>query len=176
MAVAGDDAWMGNPASRASRPMDRHLLEAYITACYEVEVDGHRLGLRVGEPAAALEQAWPAACYCLLSAWNPGSQPLPAATNQAADRDLAAALAARAPHPLRTHSSDGHGGWREEGWLAAGLELSLADALALRFGQAGILYWRRGQAVGLRLYRPPPPARPARPWLECVRSGLGPQR
>ena len=45
----------------------------------------------------------------------------------------------------------GAGAWREPGWLLADLDAALGDALAREFGQAGVLAWRRGEPVRLRM-------------------------
>ena len=133
------------------------LLQAYMSARYEIELDGGRLRLRIGEPAPALERAWPGACYALLTAFNPGSRRLPDAANRAADAALRTDLAAAGLRCLRSHSSDGKGRWVEPGWLVAGLDAEAADRLARRYGQAAILHWKAGEAVRLRMYLPRSP-------------------
>lgn len=57
-------------------------------------------------------------------------------------------------------ASDGQGHWREPGWLIRDLRLDQAIALARRFRQGGLLYWRRRQAMDLLAVWPPPDAGP----------------
>lgn len=134
------------------------LLQAYLDAHYGITLaDGTRTVLHVGCHAAALERSMPASGYTLLTAWNPQSRPVDDDANRAADAALQADLAALALPRLRTCASDAGGGWREEGWLVAGLDAGQADRLARRYRQAGILHWRHGEAVRLRMYLPRPP-------------------
>jgi hypothetical protein len=137
--------------------MTAGLLKAYLDARYEVELAAGRVLLHVGQPAPALERALPAPCYALLTAWNPQSEPREDEANRAADADLQAELTALALTRLRAHGGDGVGHWHEPGWLVAGLEAAQADHLARRYGQAGILHWRHGEPVRLRMYGPRPP-------------------
>ncbi|AKC85549.1 DUF3293 domain-containing protein [Pseudoxanthomonas suwonensis] len=139
-------------------PSTQALLEAYLAAVYRVELDdGTTLPLHVGQPApAALERAMPATAWTLVTAWNPQSVPRSGAANDAADAMLRAELDALGLAKLRAGGGSDDGDWEERGWLVAGLDAAAADALARRYGQAGILHWAQGQPVRLRMYRPRP--------------------
>ncbi|HZH43793.1 MAG TPA: DUF3293 domain-containing protein [Lysobacter sp.] len=144
------------------------LAEAYRCARYGVEVDGDTFDLQVGASAADLEAYWPAPDYVLLTAWNPCSVPQPADANRVADEALRARLQAAAVPHLRAWASAPDGSWREDGWLLAGLGFARADALAREFGQAGVLAWRRGGPVRLRMLLPRPPGAAEEPSTEWV--------
>ncbi len=148
------------------------LLEAYLAAVYRVDVGGTWLALWVGQPApAALDAARPVcpgneAAWTLVTAWNPQSRPQDPAANAAADAALRAELDARGLARLRAIGGSPDGCWEEQGWLVAGLDAAAADALARRHDQAGLLHWRAGEPVRLRMYRPRPAhAPPCVDWL-----------
>jgi hypothetical protein len=128
------------------------LLQAYLTAEYVVPTVGPPL--RIGEPAAALEARHPGVTqFALLTAWNPGSLQLePQANVEAGDALDKALVAARIEFVPALNRAPG-GGHEEPSRLLPGLDPPRLDALARRFGQAGALAWRRGEAVRLRLYR-----------------------
>jgi hypothetical protein len=74
-----------------------------------------------------------------LSAWNPGSVPLPVAVNRARDALLRDELQARGEHPRRMRGGDPQAGWWEEGWLV-GHQPARDAALLRRYGQlAGLV-------------------------------------
>ncbi len=145
------------------------LLAAYLAARYEVHAAGGLLRLRIGVPAPpALAEALPARGWTLVTAWNPGSRPCDEAANRRADAALQADLDALGLRRLAASNSDGSGQWHEPGWLVADLATDDADALARRYGQAGILHWSAGTAVRLRMYLPRPPGADS-PWVDWVR-------
>ncbi len=127
------------------------LAVAYAAAEYAVALDGDALPLRVGRPAGDLEAYWPASRYLFVSAWNPASQPHSDSANQAADERLVARLDAAGVARHAAWAQDAAGQWREPGWLLADLDDGPANALARDFGQAGVLAWRRGEPVRLRM-------------------------
>lgn len=127
------------------------LAVAYAAADYAVALDGDALPLRVGRPAADLEAYWPAARYMFVTAWNPASEPHSDSANHAADERLVARLDAAGVQRHAAWAEDTAGEWREPGWLLADLDEALAHALARDFGQAGVLAWRRGEPVRLRM-------------------------
>ncbi|WP_199747095.1 DUF3293 domain-containing protein [Aerolutibacter ruishenii] len=138
------------------------LAAAYAQADYAVRLDGDTFRLKVGSAAGDVEAYWPAMHYAFITAWNPASRPTSDAANQRADSSLVAQLKAiGAPHQP-AWAEDTSGDWRESGWLVAGLEPHMLDALAHEFGQAGVLHWDQGRPVRLKMYlsRPPhvPPA------------------
>ncbi|WP_447730570.1 DUF3293 domain-containing protein [Pseudoxanthomonas suwonensis] len=141
----------------AMQPATRGLLGAYLEARYEVHGPGGILLLRPGQPAPqGLDAVLPAARWTLITASNPGSQPRSGADNHRAHAILQAGLDALGLRRLPTLASDTQGNWPEPGWLVADLSTADTDALARRFGQAGVLHWRTGEAVRLRIYLAPP--------------------
>ena len=58
--------------------------------------------------------------------------------------------------------------WRELGWLVAGLEPHMLDALAHEFGQAGVLHWEPGHPVRLKMYLRRPSDAPPVPHIDWV--------
>jgi hypothetical protein len=131
------------------------LAAAYAAARYAAVLDGDTLLLQVGQPATDLEAYWPAERYVFITAWNPASEPRSDTANAAADALLLAQIdryrAARLP--AWAESPDGQ--WREPGWLLADLDGDTSDRLAIEFGQAAILAWRRGEPVRLRMLMEP---------------------
>ncbi|MBB6064594.1 DUF3293 domain-containing protein [Pseudoxanthomonas broegbernensis] len=134
------------------------LLGAYLAALYRVRLDGGEMALRIGQPAPpVLAHALPAASWTLVTAWNPQSVPRDEASNHAAGAALEAELHARGLAVLPAEAGDADDGWHEPGLLVADVPAREADAIARRYGQAGLLHWRMGQPVRLRMYRPRPP-------------------
>lgn len=148
---------MAQDSIPAATPASDALLAAYLAARYRFELAGRWWPLAIGQPApAALPPAGTARNWSLLTACNPQSVLQPPAVNAAADAALRAELDATGLTVLRTMASAADGGWEEPGWLVGGLGDGEADALACRYGQAGILHWREGEVVRLRMYRPGP--------------------
>lgn len=136
------------------------LATAYAQAEYAVRLDGDIFRLKVGKPAGDVEAYWPADCYAFISAWNPASRPTPDTINQSADSSLVAQLKAiGAPHQP-AWAEDTSGDWHEPGWLVAGLDPHMLDALAHEFGQAGVLHWEHGHPVRLKMYLARPTSAP----------------
>lgn len=145
------------------------LLDAYLAARYRFEHGGAWWPLAIGQPEpAALARAWPSRTRTLLTAWNPQSVVRSAAANAGADAALRSQLHALGMPILPAVASDLEGRWNERGWLAAGLEATVADALASQYGQAGILHWRHDEPVRLRMYHSCPPGRGGRRWVDWV--------
>ncbi len=145
------------------------LLEAYLAARYEVRGPAGPAALRIGEAVPpALADALPAGRWTLLTAWNPGSRPRDDASNRQADAALQAELDALGLRRLPASSSDGSGQWHEPGWLVADLGTAGADALARRYGQAGILHWPTDGPVRLRMYLARPAGVAGSPWVDWV--------
>lgn len=155
MPVASDDAGM---AGYSVPDLEKcRLLQAWRIAAYAVWLEETAWPLRIGERAGALEQRAPAGAYALISAWNPPPGMTPGANNHAQDRRLQARLREAGLIAHAAEAGDNHGDWREPGWLVLDAARPQADALAREFGQGGLLYWRRGDAVGLRLMWSRPP-------------------
>lgn len=151
------------------------LASAYASAIYSVALDGDTVRLHVGQPASDLEAYWPARNYVFLTAWNPASQPHSEGANQTADGLLVGELDAAGLARLAACAESPDGQWREPGWLLADADDHLVDRLAGEFGQAGVLSWRSGEPVRLRmLVGRPQPARLTEPvarytdWTDSV--------
>ena len=161
--MAADDARMANPDDPEA------LAAAFAKAPYRVPELGAAGVLHVGAVAHALEQAMPARAYGFITAWNPDSGSSSPAINDRADEDLIAELDALRIRRLRAFASDDHGGHREDGWLVLDLPLAELDRLGRRFGQDGVLAWRTGEPVRLRLYHAAPSrAAASQPWTDWV--------
>jgi hypothetical protein len=120
----------------------RALLDAYHTTRY-VAYDGDReIACVVGaaEPAmAALLARHGAAGGVFITAWNPRSEPLGRAENEAAHRRLAAEIAALGLPALPHRGFGADPAWEpEEGLLVLGLPRDEALALAEAHGQNAI--------------------------------------
>lgn len=146
------------------------LATAYLAAVYRWAHDGSWHDIRIGLPVPALELTHPGpACFGLLSAWNPWSQPRDEARNRSADEELEDELDRRGLHRIPSFSAAVNRSWREPGWIIFDIGTGELDALSRRFGQLGSLFWSRGRAVRLRMQaRRPPGFDHALPvdWLE----------
>lgn len=149
-----DDAAMnehGVPEAERAR-----LAAAWAAAHYFVAIGRKEWLFSVGQRAADIELQLPAQRYLFVTAWNPPPGEAPRQANLQAGERLHALLSADGYlcHPAL--GCDGKGGATEHGWLAREVPLERADALAREFGQGGILYWRRGEPVRLRMQWPRP--------------------
>lgn len=180
-----------NSIPRRAPATDR-LLAAYLGARYQVCLDGRAWSvLEIGQPApAALAEFLPATPCSLVTAWNPQSVTRSREANEAADAALRAELDGLGVPVLRALAGQAEDGfvpdfgragprrdapgpcprqdWSEPGWLLGGLDTAATDALARRYGQAGILHWRQGEPVRLRMYRPPPAGHDRHRWVDWV--------
>ncbi|WP_133478315.1 DUF3293 domain-containing protein [Cognatilysobacter segetis] len=150
---------MSNDGTNDDAPQDGPvaLARAFAAARYRVETGGEPIEFGVGDPAADVEAALPAAYYAFITAWNPDAESQPFRDNAAADDALASRLDALGMHYRRTWAQAPDGGHREAGWLVAGLGPDRADALGREFEQAGILAWCVGGDVRLHMLAPRPP-------------------
>ena len=133
-------------------------LQGYRATTYAVTLpDGEMIGLRLEETSpdadACLRQAGAGSLTC-LSAWNPHSRHRPATRNMAAHQRLRRDLATRGLIALPHLGVPDRHGWRPEpGFAVLDLETEKAIALAERYGQFGIVRYRRGAAAQLILTR-----------------------
>jgi hypothetical protein len=159
-----DDAAMDGEENR-----NRHmagLATTYALAHYFVTV-GHREWLfSVGQPAADIERELGAGCYLFITAWNPAPSAPTAGENRAADARLQAQLKETGFHHHSALGCNAQGGAVEHGRLVLDVPLETGDGLARDFGQAGVLYWRRGEPVRLRMMSPQPPETADRPHID----------
>ena len=144
------------------------LATAYAAAHYFVTI-GHREWLfGVGQMAEDIERELGAECYLFITAWNPAPNAATVSQNMAADEHLQARIR---EGRFRHHSSLGsnaQGGAVEYGWLVLDVPAETGDAWARQFGQAATLYWKRGEAVRLRMLWPRPPDVADRPCIDWV--------
>lgn len=128
------------------------LLSAYLTANYRWQHGRNWHDLRIGLPAPGPELIHrDAGEFALLTAWDPQSVPRPEPVNRRADQALHDALLVSGRHFLPAFFSASDRSWREPSWMVMDLPQSDLDALGRRFGQLGMVTWRRGQALRLRM-------------------------
>lgn len=128
------------------------LLRAYLAADYRWQHEGNWHDLRIGLPVPGAEMVYVGVQnFGLLSAWNPYSVERSEELNRDADQALHQALVTRGTRCVPAFSSAADRSWREPSWLAMDLPLADLDAMGRRFGQLGVLAWRRGEPVRLRL-------------------------
>jgi len=124
--------------------MSDSLTLAYRAALYQVQLPGQWLELQVDVPSAVLRQ-WLAQhghrSAALLTAHNPGSQLSDASFNEAAQRELQAAIRSRGLAFHIGHNLDPKAEWpAEESVLVPDMTLDDAQRLALQFGQRAFLW------------------------------------
>ena len=134
--------------------MDEALLAAYRATAYRVRLaGGGRATIRVGHPPpTALQALIGSRRWGFITAWNPGSQPAPAAINRRGQRGLFDTLRAL-PETLSIQPGCGIGtsGWREPSLFVIGPSMDALDTLARRYGQNAYLQGRGQAAAQLRL-------------------------
>jgi hypothetical protein len=140
----------------------QRLASAFVAAQYRVPALGAIGRLHVGSAATVLEAVLPAQRYAFITAWDSDSSPDPAIENDRADGELVAELERLRVTHLRACAQDAQGGHHEDGWLVCDLPLDALDGLARRFAQDGVLAWKAGEPVRLRLYHAAPDAAAAR--------------
>jgi hypothetical protein len=100
-----------------------------------------KLTLRVGEPTPPaldlLLESRGLRAWAYLTAWNPGSRPLPLDENRRRQRELVAHLGDW--QWLRGRAEADDGTWSEESLLVLGLPREDAMALGREFGQNAVL-------------------------------------
>lgn len=134
-----------------------HLLFAYLAADYRWQHEGNWHDLRIGLPAPGPELVFgDAGEFALLSAWDPQSVPRPEPMNRRADQALHDALLASGRIFVPAFSSAPDRRWREPSWLVMDLPMPDLDAMGRRFGQLGMVTWRRGEPLRLRMLAPMP--------------------
>jgi hypothetical protein len=132
------------PPSEPGAPIDATLWAAYRATHYVVDAPDGEVVLHVGaanDALAALMRAVHAPTAAVLTAHNPWSLATPAHANDAAQRELEAALAAHGIAMLPASGRDPSGAWPPEtSVLALGLTREAADALARRFAQNAFVW------------------------------------
>ena len=133
----------------------------YRATTYRVYVSGERsIDLSIGERSAALDallEERRAGPWAFMTAWNPGSEPLPEAENARRQADLLALLRHRGFESLAGSGVPAGADWEaEESVLVLDLERDDAIAIAREFGQVAIVCGVRGGAAELVYCNPAP--------------------
>lgn len=136
-------------------PLTDALLEVYRAAHYDVELaDGTIATLRVGHqpPPAVVEWIGADAFAVYLTACNPGSQPLPEASNATRMTALRNRL-----RELEARWLEGRGhmpgdAWSEPSVLVTRAPLTVVDRLARAFGQNAVVHVALDARARLRVY------------------------
>lgn len=136
------------------------LEAAYQRTLYRVCVPGGgTLDVRIGQRCRPLDRLLAArACrrWAFVTAWNPGSVPLPAWRNAARSRRLARALEYLGYRFLPGLGAPEQQTWKPEvSLLVLGMPLARALRIGRQFGQNAIVAGRRGRAAELFWCRPP---------------------
>lgn len=124
--------------------IDEGLISAYLRTRYEVWAP--RFTIRIGVRHPGLDAWLGGQCWAFITAWNPGSQPLPEEENHSRQNELEAALREGGWSYFPGAGVPEETGWRpEESFLVAGIPLEEALELGRRFGQYAILWGMPGQ-------------------------------
>ncbi|MGD1865407.1 MAG: DUF3293 domain-containing protein [Phormidesmis sp.] len=120
------------------------LEEAYRETLYEVFVDEQTVVIRVGVPnseLARLMQQYDQISWALITAWNPYSQVLSEAKNEARNVALEGEIQQLERPYLKALGKDPLGEWlSEESFFMLGIGREDAIALGKKFEQNAILY------------------------------------
>lgn len=129
------------------------LIEVYKATAYRVRLnDDHWHTLMIGTPATTLESRLPQIeRFGWITAWNPRSIARPKPENQRADHDLQQAVDALEVPRWYSEATPDDRRWLEPGWLLGNVSTGSLERLAIRFGQLGVLHWRREMPVTLRI-------------------------
>lgn len=124
-------------------PTRTELEAAYRATTYRVFLPGGAMDLRIGTASPALA-AWLAdnevEDWAILTAFNPGSQPLAAAANLERQSALEVALLEEDFEPFAGENVADDAGWpAEETCFVPGMEADEAMAVAAGFGQNAIV-------------------------------------
>jgi hypothetical protein len=150
------------------------LPSIYIAADYKWEWHGQWLPIRIGEPAPALDVAYPDALrFGMLTASNPGCVKQDDADNRAADLALQQTLES---HGLRHRPACAvaqNRAWKLYNWLVIDPDETTFAAIGRQFGQIGALLWTRGEAVRLRIHAKRPQTLPEHPHIDWIDDRIG---
>jgi hypothetical protein len=124
--------------------LSNDIIKAYRAAQYRVEWSGGGFHLTIDEPAprlAAVFKHFGVNCAAYLTAWNPESQPTPAAANNAAQARLETELDGWAITRIGGWGDDAAGEWpAERSTLAIGLDRARAESIAAAFRQNAFVW------------------------------------
>ena len=125
------------------------LWRAYRDAVFEADLPGGPLRIRVGEHHPALDEVLRGGggghCWCFVTAWNPASEPLATAENNARNAELAATLKGESLSFYPGRGRDPQGKWpAEESFLVLDLAREAARTLGQRYGQNAVVWGEAG--------------------------------
>lgn len=126
--------------------IDEGLISAYLRTRYVVWAP--RFTIRIGERHPGLDAWLGGKSWAFITAWNPGSQPLPEEENRRRQSELEDVLREGMWKYYPGAGVPEEEGWpAEESFLVAGISLSEALELGKRFGQNAVLWGESGQAA-----------------------------
>ena len=133
--------------------LDQRLISAYLRTTYRCAppypagAAARVFDLRIGQPQPAFD-LWLADRqidqFTFLTAWNPASQPLPAAENERRNRMLEKELQGLATEVLPGLGIGDNREWTEAGFFALALLPEQAVTLGRAFGQNALVFGRKG--------------------------------
>lgn len=141
--------------------LDRTLAKAYWEAEYHLESpdlkDEGSILFRFDAQSKELDpylDAWDVQSFAIITAFNPGSMPLPLEENLLRHAALRERLQPHCRVLLNSTGQNSDGSWQEQGFWALDIDLDKAAEIGTAFGQAAIVCWKRGSPVELWwLYR-----------------------
>jgi hypothetical protein len=134
--------------------MRKDIDAAFRATTYRVFVpDEPPIDIRIGERSPRLDAilaAYECNAWAFITAWNPGSQPLPRDENAARQMDLLALVDARGYRRLMGSGVPAGADWQaEESVLVLGVPKAEAIELGARFDQLAVVIGARGGAAEL---------------------------
>ena len=134
--------------------MSLGIEHAYRNTTYVVDHPDGAFGIRLGDPCPRLDALLAAhgvKGWAYVTAWNPRSEPVPAAVNTARQAELLARVT-RAGYPVFSgRGQPVSGDWApEESLLIIGIDEAAALALGVQFGQHAIVVGEAGGCAALR--------------------------
>ncbi len=124
-----------NSATEPVAPADDHLVRAYRSAVWTVELPAGALRVRL-DGSAPDPQLRPSG---IVTAYNPASIPVTAEQNRDADQELLRHVRSLGV-PFRRALARGDDGWEEPGFLLLGDVRPLLVELGLVFGQNAVVW------------------------------------
>ncbi|MFT4256794.1 MAG: DUF3293 domain-containing protein [Pseudoxanthomonas sp.] len=144
------------------------LAHEYAQSHYFAAIGKREWLFQVGQHAGDIERQLIADSYLFITAWNPALHVVDAAENHAAGERLQARVSAAGHPAYPALGCDADGGNIECGLLVLNATLATADAMACEFDQLGVLYWRHGEPVRLRMLAAQPPGFPAHSHIDWL--------
>ncbi len=125
----------------------------YRSTKYLVRTDGGDVTLAIDTNSTDMDDlssAAGAASWAFMTAWNPGSEPLPAEENERRQNELIEILNTKGLKFLPGTTEDPEAKWEpEESVLVFGIDREGAVELARSFGQNAIVFGRTGEPTQL---------------------------